>query len=159
MFATFLRLNQLLLAVAFTGGLALTAALVTETHWHLEGLSWTNLFVAGVIIGLLYLLWHEYGRSPADTALPRRFSSLGSGYGLIEALRVVTRRVDQLRLQQATGLVDAEQAAAREAELLEHLAAFYADKRWREILRLKNRGHETAARQLAAHLRRDHGLG
>lgn len=116
---------------------------------------WTIFGVVAVGLGILGLL--EL-RPRHRSRLVKHFTSFGKGYGLVEGLRHATEQIDAIRDRHARGELSDDEALVEEERVLLRLAAFYGDKRWREVMRKKRAHEERGAQELAKALRREYRL-
>lgn len=138
-----------------------TVGLITFVLLHERSLFWSvdfaALLAAIVFLALVALLLTDVGVQ-LEMRLPRQFRTLGSGYGLVRALKAALAKIDAVRARREAGELTAEQAEAEEAKLFDAMSRYFTDKRWKEVHNLKNKGYPDDAKTLAQNIRDTHQM-
>lgn len=151
------RRHILFTSLIFLALTVITIIWLTTPVSPLKGPGPFLLFSGGVLLGLGVIAWLEFGQ-PRRSRLLRQYRRIGAGYGLIEAMKSATRKIDKLRRQAEDGDISAQRAATEEERMVQALARFYNDQRWKQVFSYKRANQEEQAKAIAQQIRLDYGL-
>jgi hypothetical protein len=86
------------------------------------------------------------------------YKELGRGFGIFQALKAFTLKVDTLRHSLENGRLSREEAMLKELEYFTELESYANNPKWQDVLKNKKDGEEAVARSVAKDIMDEHRL-